>query len=56
MTEILNNNCLDGTLLCTKTCGVICFKVHKENQLKVNSYELKVNEFQLKTFLINRFL
>ena len=55
VTEILNN-CLDGTLLCTKTFGVIVFLDSKENQLKVDSTELKTTWFQLKSFLINRFL
>jgi hypothetical protein len=31
------------------------FEIQKENQLKVDSNELKVNWFQLKPFLINRF-
>ena len=32
------------------------FEVQKENQLKVDSNELKVSWFQLKSFLINRSL
>ena len=32
------------------------FEVEKKNQLKVDSNELKTHWFQLKSFLINRFL
>ena len=39
-----------------KTFWGYFFWIKKENQLEVDSSELKVNWFQLKSFLLNRFL
>ena len=36
--------------------SIVFFEVEKRNQFKVESNELKVTWFQLKSFLINRFL
>ena len=49
-------NCFDGSLLCTKTFWGDFFLIKKGNQFKVDSNELKVNWFHVKSFLINRYL
>ena len=36
-------NCLDGNVFCTRTFGASCFLIEKDNQLKVDSNELKGN-------------
>ena len=51
--EILNNVIVWMIPYCAQQLFGRFFSIWKENQLKVDSNELKVNWFQLKSFLVN---